>query len=831
MNKILTVLLISLTLLVKAQTTLPTSWNFSAPGISAPPVGWFPSLGTNGNLTYASGTGDAVSCRLDATGENLIIMFTDKPGPISYYLKGTGISPNPAFGGTFTIQEGTDTNNWTEMRSVTSMTGSFVRYMDNPQPTTRCIRFFYTSKLSGSNVALDSVWIQAAPASPSATINVKQGTQTIVNANTFVIGQSISTLFTIQNTGTSEALTLSNSFSGVNASDYSIGYFPSSVAANSSDTFSVTFNPTSSGSRLATLTITNNDVTKNPFEIKLYGISGSYASQPIAQPTNLTFLNTNAFSFNVRFNNANTLPEKYIVLRKKDAVITEIPVDGHTYTRGDYIGGAQVAYIGTDTFFKPTGIIANSSYYFQVFACNGPAGYEKYLTASPLSAVNTTSGSNIGNYYNGINPSSPTFVTDVHNKINPHDTLFYSYYASYLINNFYTRDTTGGKKVVSCVYTNLPYIYNEPFLWWNGSNSGTLTREHTFSQSWMPSNVGNSKWPNDAATGTHELPEYCDLHHLFPADQANANGKRSNFAFGEVVGTPTFISSTGMGKLGNDSNGNKVWEPRDSHKGDLARAMFYMCETYNGVNGNNWSLPAIINQSILKKWHFQDPPDAWEIARHEYIASVQHNRNPFIDSIYWVNKINFANMTLISSAIPGITLTSPNGAENWKSNSTYAINWASSNVDFVKIDLLLNDTLFAVLSNSTLASAGTFSWTISPISLSSTKAKIRLTDTKSIANSVSANYFTITSSTGVNEINYAKNISVYPNPSQGNISINFDMQLKGLAQITVFDIAGRFIKSIETNDNVTSVSIENKGVYIVQLKVNETIVYKKVVIE
>ena len=57
------------------------------------------------------------------------------------------------------------------------------------------------------------------------------------------------------------------------------------------------------------------------------------------------------------------------------------------------------------------------------------------------------------------------------------------------------------------------------------------------------------------------------------------------------------------------------------------------------------------------------------------------------------------------------------------------------------------------------------------------------------------------------------------------------MQLKGLAQITVFDIAGRLIKSIDTNDNTTAISIENKGVYIVQLKVNETIVYKKVVIE
>ena len=48
---------------------------------------------------------------------------------------------------------------------------------------------------------------------------------------------------------------------------------------------------------------------------------------------------------------------------------------------------------------------------------------------------------------------------------------------------------------------------------------------------------------------------------------------------------------------------------------------------------------------ILKDWHFQDPPDNWEIARNDYVESLQNNRNPFIDSIDYVCYIDFSNMT------------------------------------------------------------------------------------------------------------------------------------------------------------------------------------------
>jgi hypothetical protein len=84
----------------QAQALLPTSWNFSTPSSSAVPVGWTLGLGTNGNLTYGFGVGDAISCRLDATGEFVLINIADKPGVLSYHLSPQQELSNLIFGET-----------------------------------------------------------------------------------------------------------------------------------------------------------------------------------------------------------------------------------------------------------------------------------------------------------------------------------------------------------------------------------------------------------------------------------------------------------------------------------------------------------------------------------------------------------------------------------------------------------------------------------------------------------------------------------------------------------------------------------------------------------
>lgn len=734
-------------ILAFAQAILPTSWNFTTPGISTPPNGWTTGLGTNGNLTY-SGNGfsvgaDGLSCRLDATGEFLTVWFNDKPGNLSYYIRGTGFGANPPFAGSFKVQESVDGSTWTDIRNFTAMTTTLTRYSESLNAASRYVRFFYEDKRPNTNVALDSVLILNSPP-PATGILVKQNNVTLINGNTFAYGNGPSKLFTLQNFGVSANLKVDSIvLIGTNASDFSIGAFDSITPFNNgTDTFSVYFNPSANGSRFATLKIYSTDSDRNPFNVNLYGVGGQFATEPANQVGAVNISGVKTHTFNVSFSRA-TGAEKYILLRKTATTIAEVPIDGVTYQRGDYIGNAQVAYIGNDTtLLRPNYILANTAYSFAAFAFNGPTGFENYNTTAAPSATTTTQNGTPGNYYSSVDSNSLSFLVALGSRIRtPHDTVFYSSYASTMVNNYLARDTSMGRKVVECVYTGLRHVYEDPFIWWTGTNSGTLTREHTFAQSWMPSNGGTgSGWP---MVGGKEVLEYNDLHNLFPADQTNANAVRSNNPFGVVLNA-TSTSPTGFGKLGTNANGVTVYEPRDEQKGDLARALFYMLVRYNGERNNQWRLPAGQDINMLLQWHQQDPPSPIEIARNEYIFATQKNRNPFIDNPSWVNRINFATMAYVP--VPNailVDLTSPNGGQTFMVGSTQNITWSQQNIDTVILEYRTAATAPWILITDTVpGSRGTYSWNIPNTVTNNAMVRIKSKTDNAIADS-STNTFKI----------------------------------------------------------------------------------------
>ncbi|MEZ4863087.1 MAG: choice-of-anchor D domain-containing protein [Caldilineaceae bacterium] len=96
--------------------------------------------------------------------------------------------------------------------------------------------------------------------------------------------------FTILNTGTG-ALTLSGSplvaLSGANAADFTVTTQPaSSVAANGSTTFAITFDPSATGTRTATVTIANDDSDEGSYT---FDIQGAGATKATSQVTQLSF--------------------------------------------------------------------------------------------------------------------------------------------------------------------------------------------------------------------------------------------------------------------------------------------------------------------------------------------------------------------------------------------------------------------------------------------------------------------------------------------------------------------------------------------------------------
>jgi hypothetical protein len=469
--------------------------------------------------------------------------------------------------------------------------------------------------------------------------------------------------------------------------------------------------------------------------------------------------------------------------------------------------------------------MAGNTYHFSVFAFNGPVGFENYLQGAPLAASVTTPAGDPASYYTGVNAGATNFITQLSQKIGPHDTVFYGNYIPTMINLFETRDTSGGQKVVNCVYTGLPYVYADPFVWNGNGSSGKLTREHSFAQSWMPTNDGTPGWfePNG-----RELLEYNDLHHLFPADQLKANAVRSNNPFGEVV---TLISQNGQGKLGYDVNGKKVYEPRDAHKGDAARAIFYMEVAYNGVRGKSWSLGAVSaavqHDSVLKKWHAMDPPDAWEIARNEFIQTYQHNRNPFIDHPDWTDRINFNNLTYIPATTPALDLISPNGGETFENNTgaVTSITWSSALIDSVTIEFLVADTLHTVLAPAVSASAGTWTWALATSLPQTTNAKIRLRDLAGTLSSTSASPFTITMATGIEETWLDGRVNIYPNPAAGH----FNVDAPAGSNVKVYDISGRIVVEKFVADGRLQFMLNQAGVYVVEIESGAAKIHRRLI--
>ena len=463
---------------------------------------------------------------------------------------------------------------------------------------------------------------------PAREINVKINGNSVLSGDTYVVGTTTATTITIENYGVQNLTVSGASFSGANAADYNCNANVV-VGATSSQNVTLNFAPGGTGSRLATIAIANDDSDENPYIINLYGIgTNNLATEPSSNPSGLTFPLIKPYTLAGEY--PAVTAEKYIVLWRQGGAVAGLPIDGASYKRGDVVGNAKVAYIGAGNSFTPRHIEANTNYHFAVYAFNGPAGYENYRTMNPATGSVTSTGSQIGNYYNGINSGASSFLANLSALINPHTSISYYNYLTTMMNQYEVRDTTNGQSYVECVYSGERKVFNDPFTW----SALGYSREHTYSHSWMPT------FPCD----NPEKPEYNDQHNLWPTNLQQANTPRSNLPLMDIDGNVVFTYLEGsVGYSGNQL----VYEPRAEQKGNAARSIFYMATCYNGQSGNTWELPANQSQESLKTWHFADAPDNYEIARHEYVAVLQGNRNPFIDSAYFACHINFSNMSYL----------------------------------------------------------------------------------------------------------------------------------------------------------------------------------------
>jgi endonuclease I len=168
-----------------------------------------------------------------------------------------------------------------------------------------------------------------------------------------------------------------------------------------------------------------------------------------------------------------------------------------------------------------------------------------------------------------------------------------------------------------------------------------------------------------------------DLHHLFPTKD-NINSSRGNDPFADIPDNDTHkwyrnseilleIPQSNINEYAEKFNppnqpNSERFEPKEAHKGNVARAMFYFYSIYeDSAHVDFWN----IQKSILLDWHYSDPVDDSEYERTEEIALYQHNlKNPFVmDSTLarriWYYQENITN-TQVSFDVSQITINESN---------------------------------------------------------------------------------------------------------------------------------------------------------------------------
>lgn len=156
-------------------------------------------------------------------------------------------------------------------------------------------------------------------------------------------------------------------------------------------------------------------------------------------------------------------------------------------------------------------------------------------------------------------------------------------------------------------------------------NANIVNTEHTWPQSKFKRSQRDRKAGMKA-----------DLHHLFPTF-SKVNSVRGSNPFADIPDRTTtrwWNSSNERRLIPNDAldtyseSTNSRFEPRESHKGNVARAMAYFFTVFREHNINvEWFRPQI---ETLFAWHKADPVDDAERARSHAIASLQGNENPYV---------------------------------------------------------------------------------------------------------------------------------------------------------------------------------------------------------
>jgi len=293
---------------------------------------------------------------------------------------------------------------------------------------------------------------------------------------------------------------------------------------------------------------------------------------------------------------------------------------------------------------------------------------------------------------------------------------------------YFSMDTTKGSGDVL-----LTGSRSVPSLGINGTNSGTIA----------------VTIPSGAASGSYYLLACADDTNTVAESNENNNCIASANK-GNVSVAPGILSVTPSDGLASSGNQGGPFSPSSKSYtlqntgGSSINWTASVTQTWVSLSSTSGTLAAGASTTVT-------------VSINNNANSLPANANPYSDTVTFTNTTNgngnttrAVSLTITGPSSGSITVTSPNGGENWAAGKTQTINWTymGNPGSYVKIELLKGGKLSLTIYNSRsigTAGSGSYSWPIRSTLAGGSDYQVRVTSTTNSAyTDTSDGFITIT---------------------------------------------------------------------------------------